>query len=220
VQARVATGSRAQLIARASSPSAPTSCRLQPEVDLDEVTALASLMTWKTAVVNLPYGGAKGGISCDPTTLSQAELQRLTRTFTQRLHDVIGPRSDIPAPDMGTNAQTMGWIVDEYSKFHGWEPAVVTGKPIELGGSLGREAATGRGVVLAAQCLFEARGEQLSALRFAVQGFGNVGSWVTRFSVRGGCACGRGERRARCHPKPGWPRCARALAALMRKPAT
>src|SRR6476661_5976773 len=109
--------------------------RFHPEVELDEVTALASLMTWKTAVVNIPYGGAKGGIACDPRTLSRNEIQRLTRTFVQKLHDVIGPQVDIPAPDMGTNAQTMAWIVDEYSKFHGWSPAVVTGKPIELGGS-------------------------------------------------------------------------------------
>lgn len=154
--------------------------RFHPEVELDEVTALASLMTWKTAVVNIPYGGAKGGIACDPRALSRNEIQRLTRTFVQKLHDVIGPQVDIPAPDMGTNAQTMAWIVDEYSKFHGWSPAVVTGKPIELGGSFGRESATGRGVMFAAECLLQSRGESLAGLSYAVQGFGNVGSWVAR----------------------------------------
>jgi glutamate dehydrogenase (NAD(P)+) len=154
--------------------------RYHPEVDPDEVNALASLMTWKTAVVNLPYGGAKGGIACDPGKLSERELQRLTRAFVQKIHDVIGPQSDIPAPDMGTGPQTMGWIVDEYSKFHGWSPGVVTGKPLELGGSLGRDAATGRGLLFAAQCLFEDAGRKVSDFTYAIQGFGNVGSWVAR----------------------------------------
>jgi glutamate dehydrogenase (NAD(P)+) len=154
--------------------------RYHQEVDPDEVNALASLMTWKTAVVNLPYGGAKGGIACDPRTFSQGELQRLTRTFVQKLHDVIGPQTDIPAPDMGTGAQTMGWIVDEYSKFHGWSPGVVTGKPIELGGSLGRDAATGRGLLYAAECLFQDMGRKLADFTYAIQGFGNVGSWAAR----------------------------------------
>jgi glutamate dehydrogenase (NAD(P)+) len=154
--------------------------RYHPEVDPDEVNALASLMTWKTAVVNLPFGGAKGGIACDPAALSEHELQRLTRTFVQKIHDVIGPQSDIPAPDMGTSAQTMGWFVDEYSKFHGWSPGVVTGKPVELGGSLGRDAATGRGLLFAAQCLFEDIGRKVSDFTYAIQGFGNVGSWVAR----------------------------------------
>ena len=121
--------------------------RYHPAVDTDEVNALAQLMTWKTSVVNLPYGGAKGGIACDPRELSLMELQRLTRTFTQKIHDLIGPYTDIPAPDMGTSAQTMAWIMDEYSKFHGYSPSVVTGKPVELGGSEGRESATGRGLL-------------------------------------------------------------------------
>jgi glutamate dehydrogenase (NAD(P)+) len=154
--------------------------RYHPDVDPDEVNALASLMTWKTAVVNLPYGGAKGGVACDPAKLSEAELQRLTRAFVQKIHDVIGPQSDIPAPDMGTGPQTMGWIVDEYSKFHGWSPGVVTGKPLELGGSVGRDSATGRGLLYAAQCLFEDIGRKVSDFSYAVQGFGNVGSWVAR----------------------------------------
>ncbi|KAE8711857.1 Glutamate dehydrogenase A [Hibiscus syriacus] len=118
--------------------------RYHPEVEPDEVNALAQLMTWKTAVANIPYGGAKGGIGCNPRDLSKSELERLTRVFTQKIHDLIGIHTDVPAPDMGTNAQTMAWILDEYSKFHGHSPAVVTGKPVDLGGSLGRE--TGRGV--------------------------------------------------------------------------
>jgi glutamate dehydrogenase (NAD(P)+) len=161
--------------------------RYHPDVDPDEVNALASLMTWKTAVLNLPYGGAKGGINCDPRTLTEAELQRLTRSFVEKIHEVIGPHTDIPAPDMGTNAQTMAWIVDEYAKFHGYTPGVVTGKPVELGGSLGREAATGRGVLYAAECLFEDAGKQVSDFSYVIQGFGNVGSWVARlFHEAGG----------------------------------
>jgi glutamate dehydrogenase (NAD(P)+) len=142
------------------------------------VNALASLMTWKTAVVNLPYGGAKGGIACDPRALSPRELQRLTRVFVEKIHDIIGHNVDIPAPDMGTNAQTMAWIVDEYNKFHGYSPAVVTGKPVELGGSLGREAATGRGLLFAAERLFEEQGKRVADYTYAIQGFGNVGSWA------------------------------------------
>ena len=161
--------------------------RYHHEVDPDEVNALASLMTWKTAVVNLPYGGAKGGIACDPSKLSEGELQRLTRAFVQKVHDVIGPQVDIPAPDMGTNAQTMGWIVDEYAKFHGWAPGVVTGKPIELGGSLGRDAATGRGLLFAMQCLFEDAGRSVADFTYAIQGMGNVGSWAAKLiAAQGG----------------------------------
>jgi len=104
--------------------------RYHPEVDPDEVNALAQLMTWKTAVAAVPYGGAKGGIGCSPGELSRSELERLTRVFTQKIHDLIGTHTDVPAPDMGTNAQTMAWMLDEYSKFHGHSPAVVTGKPI------------------------------------------------------------------------------------------
>jgi len=154
--------------------------RYHPQVAPDEVNALAALMTWKTAVVDLPYGGAKGGISVDPKQLTPRELQRLTRVFTQKLADVIGPHTDIPAPDMGTNAAVMGWVVDEYAKYHGHSPAVVTGKPVELGGSLGREAATGRGLLYAAECLFEELGRTVSDFTYAVQGFGNVGSWAAK----------------------------------------
>jgi glutamate dehydrogenase (NAD(P)+) len=160
--------------------------RYHQDVDPDEVNALASLMTWKTAVVSLPYGGAKGGIACDPRAMSETELERLTRTFVEKLHDVIGPSTDIPAPDMGTNAQTMAWFVDEYSKFHGYSPAVVTGKPVELGGSLGRDAATGRGLLFAAECLFADAGKVVSDLTYSIQGFGNVGSWTARLLAEAG----------------------------------
>ncbi len=152
--------------------------RYHPEVDPDEVNSLASLMTWKTAVVNVPYGGAKGGISCNPSALSHSELQKLTRAFVDEIHDIIGPTLDVPAPDMGTNAQTMAWIVDQYSKYHGWTPAVVTGKPVELGGSKGRDAATGRGILFAIQAFMQDEGKALSDLTFVIQGFGNVGSWA------------------------------------------
>ncbi|MGE0713489.1 MAG: Glu/Leu/Phe/Val dehydrogenase [Planctomycetota bacterium] len=154
--------------------------RYDPRVDPDEVNALASLMTWKTAVMGLPYGGAKGGINCDPRQLSHNELLQLTHQFTDELHDFIGPKTDIPAPDMGTNAQTMAWIVDQYSKYHGWTPGVITGKPIELGGSLGRDAATGRGCLFALLNVLADRKQELRGQRVAIQGFGNVGSWAAR----------------------------------------
>ena len=160
--------------------------RYHPEVETDEVNALASLMTWKTAVANLPYGGAKGGINVDPSQLTTLELQRLTRTFVQKIHDVIGPHRDIPAPDMGTSAETMGWIVDEYAKFNGWQPGVVTGKPLDLGGSLGRDAATGRGLLYAAECLFASEGKEIRDFTYAIQGFGNVGSWAARLFAEAG----------------------------------
>ncbi|KAK3447405.1 hypothetical protein EUGRSUZ_A02935 [Eucalyptus grandis] len=161
--------------------------RYHPEVDPDEVNALAQLMTWKTAVADIPYGGAKGGIGCNPRDLSKSELERLTRVFTQKIHDLIGIHTDVPAPDMGTNAQTMAWILDEYSKFHGHSPAVVTGKPIDLGGSLGREAATGRGVVFATEALLAEHGKSMKNLTFVIQGFGNVGSWAAKLiHERGG----------------------------------
>ncbi|KAG9452015.1 hypothetical protein H6P81_004919 [Aristolochia fimbriata] len=161
--------------------------RYHPEVDPDEVNALAQLMTWKTAVANIPYGGAKGGIGCSPGDLSVSELERLTRVFTQKIHDLIGANTDVPAPDMGTNPQTMAWILDEYSKFHGYSPAVVTGKPIDIGGSLGREAATGRGVLFGTEALLAEHGKSIAGQRFVIQGFGNVGSWAAQLiSEQGG----------------------------------
>ncbi|XP_004240769.1 glutamate dehydrogenase A-like isoform X1 [Solanum lycopersicum] len=154
--------------------------RYHPEIDHDEVNALAQLMTWKTAVADIPYGGAKGGIGCIPKDLSISELERLTRVFTQKIHDLIGINTDVPAPDMGTNSQTMAWMLDEYSKFHGHSPAIVTGKPIDLGGSLGRDAATGRGVVYATGALLAEYGKNIKDLTFVVQGFGNVGAWAAK----------------------------------------
>jgi glutamate dehydrogenase (NAD(P)+) len=155
--------------------------RYHPKVDLDEVRALASLMTWKTAVVDLPYGGAKGGIDCDPKDLDTGSVERLTRTFVERIHNFIGPHEDIPAPDVNTDPQVMAWIVDEYSKFHGFSPGVVTGKPIELGGSLGRISATGRGTAVIAQRAAGDMGMELNGANVAIQGFGNVGSWAAHF---------------------------------------
>ncbi len=154
--------------------------RYHPAIDWDEARALASLMTWKTAVVNLPYGGAKGGIDVDPDHLDQADLQAVTRIFIERIHGFIGPNIDIPAPDMNTNADVMAWIVDEYSKFYGFTPAVVTGKPIELGGSEGREAATGRGLQFIAEQAVADFGIEARGATVAIEGFGNVGSWTAR----------------------------------------
>ena len=146
-------------------------------VNLDEVKALAAWMTWKCAVVGIPYGGGKGGIKCDPRNMSQGELERLTRSFTLAMRDVFGPERDIPAPDMGTNPQTMAWIMDEYSKLAGVaSPAVVTGKPLVLGGSLGRVEATGRGVMVSARSAMAKLKMNPSSCTCAVQGFGNVGS--------------------------------------------
>jgi glutamate dehydrogenase (NAD(P)+) len=162
--------------------------RYHPTVDMDEARALASLMTWKTAVVNLPYGGAKGGIAVDPATLSPREFERLTRRFVQQIHEIIGPQTDIPAPDVNTNAQVMAWIMDEYSRIHGFSPAVVTGKPVDLFGSRGREEATGRGAVFALEEYLRDAGQgDARGKTFAIQGFGNVGSWTARFlHERGG----------------------------------
>jgi glutamate dehydrogenase (NAD(P)+) len=154
--------------------------RFHPEVDLDEVRALAELMTWKTAIVNIPYGGAKGGVNVDPSKLESKELQAVTRSFMDKIEKVLGPQRDIPAPDVGTNAQVMAWLMDEYGKLHGHTPACVTGKPIALEGSYGREAATGRGVV---QMFCEAAPEidlDPAEATFVIQGFGNVGAWAAR----------------------------------------
>ena len=158
--------------------------RYHHEVDTDEVLALASLMTWKTAVVDLPYGGAKGGISIRPKDFSIDELERLTRKFVDELHDVIGPDKDIPAPDMGTNAQTMAWIMNQYEKFHGFNPACVTGKPTELYGAEGREEATGRGVGILTQALLRRHRRPVEDTTVAIQGFGNVGTYTADFLSR------------------------------------
>jgi glutamate dehydrogenase (NAD(P)+) len=160
--------------------------RFHPTVDADDVRALASLMTWKTALVNVPFGGAKGGIACDPKELSQGELERLTRKLVQRIGANIGPQRDIPAPDVNTNGQVMAWFMDEYSRSHGYSPAVVTGKPLELLGSEGREAATGRGVIAIAEAYLVDLGKTLAGATIAVQGFGNVGSFAALIAHDGG----------------------------------
>ncbi len=150
--------------------------RYDPTITQEECVALASLMTWKTAVVNLPYGGAKGAIACDPSQLSFKEVERLTRKYVDQTQDFIGPTRDIAAPDINTNPQVMAWIMDQYSKFHGLSPAVVTGKPLELYGSKGREAATGRGLLYICREILRDTGLPIKGTRFAIQGFGNVGS--------------------------------------------
>ena len=154
--------------------------RFHPEVDLDEVRALAALMTWKTAIVEIPYGGAKGGVDCSASDLDEDELQRIARQFMAKTEKVLGPTRDIPAPDVGTNAQVMAWMMDEYGKLHGHTPACVTGKPISLEGSFGREAATGRGLVFTFKEAAEQLGIDPGEVSFVVQGYGNVGSWAAR----------------------------------------
>ncbi len=150
--------------------------RYHQNVDLDEVKALAGWMTFKCAVANIPYGGGKGGVVVDPFTLSAGELQRLTRRFTSMIAPIIGPEQDVPAPDVGTTPEIMGWIVDTYSALNGrYTPGVVTGKPVEIGGSLGRKEATGRGVMLNAKFILEKMGIPVSGTTVAVQGQGNVG---------------------------------------------
>jgi glutamate dehydrogenase (NAD(P)+) len=154
--------------------------RYHPLADLDEVRALASLMTWKTALLDLPFGGAKGGVEVDPSGLSLAELQRLTRQFTEGIQHVLGVYADIPAPDMNTNAQVMAWMMDAFSSIHGYSPGIVTGKPLSMGGAPGREAATGRGCVYVLDAWCQHHGRRLADLRVAIQGFGNVGSWMAQ----------------------------------------
>jgi len=155
--------------------------RYHPHVDLDEVRALASLMTWKTALVGIPFGGAKGGITCDPATMSLGERERMSRTFVDRLDGVIGPYVDVPAPDMNTNAQVMGWMLDAYESRHGHAPAAFTGKPLELGGSAGREQATGQGCAMVIEQAAADLGLAVRGARACIQGFGNVGSNAARF---------------------------------------
>ena len=161
--------------------------RYHPSMDEDHAASLASLMTWKTAVVNIPYGGAKGGVNCDPSKLSNGELYRITTTFVELIKEIIGPTRDIPAPDVNTNPQIMAWIMDAYSKFYGFSPGVVTGKPVDLFGSLGREEATGRGVLYVLEECLQAAGRKLTDVTVAIQGFGNVGSHAARLiAERGG----------------------------------
>jgi glutamate dehydrogenase (NAD(P)+) len=154
--------------------------RYHPDVDLDEVRALAMLMSWKTAIAGIPYGGAKGGVDCAGNELAPAELQAVTRSFMDKIEKVLGPNRDIMAPDVNTGAQVMAWLMDEYGKLNGHTPAIVTGKPIELEGSYGRESATGRGLVYMFREAAPKLGLTPSETTCVVQGFGNVGSWAAR----------------------------------------
>jgi glutamate dehydrogenase (NAD(P)+) len=160
--------------------------RYHPTVDEEDASALASLMTWKTAVVDIPYGGAKGGINCDPMEMSERELHDVTRRFTSSIKEIIGPTLDIPAPDVNTNATVMGWIMDEYSKYFGFSPGVVTGKPVHLFGSPGRDEATGRGVMYCLDEVLKEQGTPYEGLTVALQGFGNVGSHAARLIAEKG----------------------------------
>ena len=155
--------------------------RFHWDVDLDEVRALASLMTWKTAVVNIPYGGAKGGVCVDPRGLTVKEKQRVSRKFVDQIHEIIGPDKDIPAPDMGTNSETMAWMRNQWEKYNGFNPACITGKPVEDYGAKGREEATGRGCGILAFKLLKRLGRMPKDITVAIQGFGNVGSHAAKY---------------------------------------
>ena len=155
--------------------------RYHHEVDMDEVRGLSALMAWKTALVNIPFGGGKGGITVNVKELSMFELERLTRKFIARIGHILGPYRDVPAPDVNTNAQVMAWIFDEYSSRHGYAPACVTGKPLAMGGSPGREAATGRGAVMVFEEVAKKEGWDPAVMTAAIQGFGNVGSFAAKF---------------------------------------
>jgi glutamate dehydrogenase (NAD(P)+) len=163
--------------------------RYHPDVTLDEVKALAMWMTWKCSLMGLPFGGAKGGVVCDPKQMSTRELERMTRRFTSEIINEIGPEKDIPAPDVGTNAQTMAWIFDTYSMNKGHSVlGVVTGKPLTIGGSLGRQEATARGATFCLRSALERRGQRIEGLRVAVQGFGNVGAFFAKFVAEQGAS--------------------------------
>ncbi|MCH7745463.1 MAG: glutamate dehydrogenase [Chloroflexi bacterium] len=161
--------------------------RYHPMADLEEIKALASLMTWKNALVDIPFGGAKGGVQCDPRTMSQDELNRMTRRYTINIEHLLGVNRDIPAPDLGTNSQVMAWMMDAYGQIHGYTPGIVTGKPVELGGSAGRDSATGRGVVYVMREVARQLGMNVEGARIVVQGFGQVGSWTVRILGEMGC---------------------------------
>ncbi len=155
--------------------------RYHPEVNMGEFRALAALMTWKCSLVGLPFGGGKGGIACDPKEFTAKELQELTKSFTAKMHHIFGPRLDVPAPDVGTNPRVMAWIYEEYNKYNGYSPGVVTGKPVELGGSYGRLEATGRGVAMITRFALKRLTRDIRGQRVAIQGFGNVGSHTAKF---------------------------------------
>jgi glutamate dehydrogenase (NAD(P)+) len=161
--------------------------RFHPQANLDEVRALAALMTWKTAIVDIPFGGAKGGVQVDPQALTTSELQQVTRGYLENIAHLLGVYRDVPAPDMGTNAQTMAWMMDAYGKHHGHSPGIVTGKPIAMGGSYGRNEATGRGVAYVVRDTLDTLARDPVKTRVAIQGFGNVGSFTAKFLHEYGC---------------------------------
>jgi len=161
--------------------------RYHQHVDIEEVRSLATLMTWKTSLVDIPYGGGKGGIEIDPSHYSKTELERISRRFFRAIDPIIGVNIDIPAPDVNTNAQVMSWFMDEYSQTHGYTPGIVTGKPLELGGSEGREAATGRGTAIITREAAEKWNINLKGAKVVIQGFGNVGSYAAKFLHEYGC---------------------------------
>jgi glutamate dehydrogenase (NAD(P)+) len=156
--------------------------RFHPNASLDEFRCFAALMTWKTALLDVPFGGAKGGVRVDPKALSESELERLCRSFFSAIETVVGPYRDIPAPDVNTGPREMAWMYDEYSKSRGDTPAVITGKPVGLGGSLGRDAATGRGALVALDRIARSRRWTREQIRVAVEGFGNAGSWFAQLA--------------------------------------
>ena len=161
--------------------------RYHQHVDIEEVRSLATLMTWKTSLLDIPYGGGKGGIGIDPSKYSKTELERMSRRFFRAIDPIIGINVDIPAPDVNTNAQVMSWFMDEYSQLHGYSPAIVTGKPLELGGSAGREAATGRGTAVITRETADKWNIPLNNSKVVIQGFGNVGSYAAKFLHEYGC---------------------------------
>jgi glutamate dehydrogenase (NAD(P)+) len=160
--------------------------RFHPNASLDEFRCFSALMTWKTALLDLPFGGAKGGVQVDPKRLSVPELERLCRSFLGAIETVVGPNRDIPAPDVNTGPREMAWIADEYAKRHGDTPAVITGKPVELGGSLGRDAATGHGALVCLDRIARHRGWNRERIRVAVEGYGNAGSWFADLAHHAG----------------------------------
>ena len=160
--------------------------RFHPNADMDEIGALASLMTWKTALVDIPFGGAKGGIQCIPKELSTTELNRLTRRYTNHISYILGVNRDIPAPDLGTNSQVMAWMMDAYSQIHGYTPGIVTGKPVSLGGSVGRDSATGRGVTYVMNQVADNLEMNTQNTSVVIQGAGQVGLWIAQIAFESG----------------------------------
>ena len=160
--------------------------RFHPDANHSEVKALSSLMTWKNALVDIPFGGAKGGIQVDPSKLSKNELYNLTKRYTLSIDKFLGPNTDIPAPDLGTNSQTMAWMMDAYGSIHGYTPAIVTGKPVELGGSIGRDSSTGRGAVFVIDEICKKQKIDPKNTNIIIQGFGQVGSWISRIAFEKG----------------------------------